>query len=620
MTKIRQYFVNHGTQALVAVPVNFVDFAIDVIETGAVVRTVESTAPITLANESAALATQAADASKNAISRDGVPCNSSLTRLNIANNFYLPDISSVTPINVDNLALQLCSHPDRNQVDYVLNGLRQGFRLGFHPEAVTLKSAKANCPSALDHHTVIDEYLAKEVALGRVVGPFTQPVLDNLQISRFGVIPKKDGGWRLILDLSFPCGHSVNDGINKEEFTLTYSKVSDAISLIIKAGRGALMGKVDIKSAYRIIPVHPSDRHLLGMFWQNCFYIDLTLPFGLRSAPAIFNTVADLFHWCLMNNWNVLDLLHYLDDYFTLGPPATDICASRLRAIHQAATEIGIPLSPDKCVGPTTCLIFLGIELDSVRMTARLPADKHTELIGLVEKWAGCKLKELQSLVGKLSHACAVVPHGRTFLRRLPDLLKGHSSKQSRYIRLNKECKCDIEWWRSLLPSWDGVYFFDLPTWAPVPELFLSTDASGSTGYGAFHSGEWFNGVWSPAQCPLSIAFKELFPIVLACHTWGNRWRCRRIQFACDNQSVVAIINAGTSKDRHIMMLLRELFLCAAQFNFKVTAKHVPGKENGIADALSRFHMQVFRQLAPHAHPTTVVLSPALLARLNSQI
>ena len=98
--------------------------------------------------------------------------------------------------------------------------------------------------------------------------------------------------------MSVPVGHSVNDGINKEEFTVTYSRVSDEIALIIKAGRGgggALMGKVDIKSAYRYIPVHPSDRHLLGMFWHGCYYVDLTLPFGLRSAPAIFNTLQICF-------------------------------------------------------------------------------------------------------------------------------------------------------------------------------------------------------------------------------------------------------------------------------------------------------------------------------------
>ena len=190
------------------------------------------------------------------------------------------------------------------------------------------------------------------------------------------------------------------------------------------------MAKVDVKSAYRIIPVHPLDRHLLGMFWQDGYYIDLVLPSVLRSAPAFFNSLADLFHWCLVNNWNVLDLLHYLDDYFTLGPPNSDICASRLRAIDKAANEIGIPLSPDKCVGPTTCLVFLGIQLDSVHMTAQLPPDKRIELIELLDEWAlkrTCRLKELQSLVGKLSHACAVVPQGHTFVRRLLDLLKANS-------------------------------------------------------------------------------------------------------------------------------------------------------------------------------------------------
>ena len=66
----------------------------------------------------------------------------------------------------------------------------------------SLKSAKANCPSAFEHPSIVDNYLAKEVSLGRVSGPLKATALDGLQISRFGVIPKKDGGWRLILDLA----------------------------------------------------------------------------------------------------------------------------------------------------------------------------------------------------------------------------------------------------------------------------------------------------------------------------------------------------------------------------------------------------------------------------------
>lgn len=107
-----------------------------------------------------------------------------------------------------------------------------------------------------------------------------------MQISRFVVIRKKDGGWRLILDLSFPFGNSVNDGINKDDFSLAYSKVSDAIALIVKTAEGELIEKVDNKSAYRKIPVHPHDRHLLGMYWRNNYNADLILHFGLRSSPA----------------------------------------------------------------------------------------------------------------------------------------------------------------------------------------------------------------------------------------------------------------------------------------------------------------------------------------------
>ena len=84
-----------------------------------------------------------------------------------------------------------------------------------------------------------------------------------------------------------------------------------------------------------------------------------------------------------------------------------------------------------------------------------------------------------------------------------------------------------------------GYIFFYLPDWAPVPDLFLSTDASGSIGYGVFYSGEWLNGAWSVAQQSLSIACKGLFPIVLSCYVWkGGEWQNRRIQFDCDNKSV----------------------------------------------------------------------------------
>ena len=240
----------------------------------------------------------------------------------------LPPVSSVTPLQADQFALELQHHPDRQLVNYVLDGISNGFRVGFSPSH-KLKSAKSNKPSALQHAAVVDEYLAHEVSLGRVAGPFTSPPLPNLHISSFGVIPKRGqpGKWRLIVDLSSPGGASVNDGINPDEFSLHYITVDKVISLVSQFGRGALMAKFDVESAYRNVPIHPLDRYLLGMKWRHHFYVDLALPFGLRSAPYISNSIADLVEWILINNHQIPDLLHYLDDFLSAGPPDSPQCA-----------------------------------------------------------------------------------------------------------------------------------------------------------------------------------------------------------------------------------------------------------------------------------------------------
>jgi hypothetical protein len=143
-----------------------------------------------------------------------------------------PDVQTISPINLTNFELQLKSHSDRRRVDYVLNSLRFGFQLGFHSHLCKLKSATSNRASAIEHPAVIDEYLNKEVSLGRVFGPTKTPPLKRLHVSRFGVIPKKGNVWRLILDLSFPTAHSVNDGIDKDEFSLQYCTVKHVINLI----------------------------------------------------------------------------------------------------------------------------------------------------------------------------------------------------------------------------------------------------------------------------------------------------------------------------------------------------------------------------------------------------
>ena len=319
--------------------------------------------------------------------------------------------------------------------------------MGFDYSRHSCKWATGNMSSALEHPEVVRDYLAQECSEGRILGPFPVEDQPGLQVSRFGVIPKgKSGKWRLIIDLSAPEGRSVNDGIEPELCSLSYVNVDEAAVAIRKAGRGAFLAKVDIKQAYRIVPVHPEDRPLLGMVWEGALFVDAALPFGLRSAPKIFTALADALEW-LARQEGVESLMHYLDDYLLIAKTEEE-CRDALHKLLCLFGRLKVPVAPEKLEGPGTMLRFLGIEINTKEMSLWLPAEKLAELRLLVANWLGrkcCTVRELESLVGKLQHASKVVRPGRTFLRRMFKLLKGTRRRQQ-FLRLNAAFKSDLQW------------------------------------------------------------------------------------------------------------------------------------------------------------------------------
>ena len=139
--------------------------------------------------------------------------------------------------------------------------MQHGFRIGFNYRDNHTRSTYANLSSANDHPDIIRKYLATECAKGRMLGPFPTGSMPHIQINRIGVIPKKSSPnkWRLITDLSFPPGNSVNDGINPELTTLSYIKVDQIAHKITQLGSGSQLSKMDIEEAYRVVPIHPDD-------------------------------------------------------------------------------------------------------------------------------------------------------------------------------------------------------------------------------------------------------------------------------------------------------------------------------------------------------------------------
>ena len=119
----------------------------------------------------------------------------------------------------------------------------------------------------------------------------------------------------------------------------------------------ALLSKMDLESAYWIIPVHPSDRHLMGMEWNGKIYVDLALPFGLRSTPKIFNSVADALEW-ILHQFSIKEVFHYLDHYITIGSTNSNECAINKEIMTVTCGLLGTPLAQKKCEGPSSILTF----------------------------------------------------------------------------------------------------------------------------------------------------------------------------------------------------------------------------------------------------------------------
>lgn len=175
--------------------------------------------------------------------------------------------------------------------------------------------------------------------------------------------------------------------------------------------------------------------------------------------------------------------------------------------------------------------------------------------------------------------------------------------------------------WLYFLTKWNGVSMFYNINNISSDDMRLYTDASGSLGYGGYYIykgvGLWFSEKWPSCVSNIagddkevSIAFRELYPIVVAAILWGHMWKKHRIVFMCDNEATVNILKKGRSKSPHIMPLMRRITFVAAQQNFVFVSRHVPGKHNSIADALSRLQLDRFRKLAIEAEPFPCKVPP----------
>jgi hypothetical protein len=246
---------------------------------------------------------------------------------------------------------------------------RFGARVGYEGPHVRIRGR--NHSSVYRISDDITQNIMEECTMGRVAHVPTLP--PAFFISPLGAVEKRAGGqrtgWRRIHDLSFPQGSSVNDGIPAHYGSLQYETLDDAIRLIASCGHRATLRKRDLKDAFRTISISPYDYWLFLFEWSGTIYVDIFLPFGLRTAPYIFNLFAEGLHWILEHVFH-RKLVHYLDDFLLVNDPDPEF-------FGDLASYLGLFEKHSKRSDGFR-VDFLGIELDPEFMQARLPPDKQS--------------------------------------------------------------------------------------------------------------------------------------------------------------------------------------------------------------------------------------------------
>ena len=334
---------------------------------------------------------------------------------------------------------------------------------------------------------------------------------------------------RLVVDLSFPPNTSVNIGISNEHFLdqridLHYPSVHTLAKYVRIKGKGCLMFKTDLKSAYKQIPIQPNDWHLCAISWKNAFYVYVREIFGLRSsAYACQRTISCIPY--LMRKYSYL-VCSYLDDI--AGAESVNKASLALLTLQNLLGSLNLIENPDKVTLPATKMIFLGILLNSEDFTMTIPEQKLYEIRILLNQWLSyitCTLKQLQSLIGKLQHISCCIRGGRIFINRLLNLLReanAHDEKQ--HIPLSQELKRELHFWFTLMTNFNGVSIMSELEWTAVDDIFASDASSHGAGGVNFENKTYFKIEFHAPFTDYPIHVLELLTLIACCKVWGKLW------------------------------------------------------------------------------------------------
>ena len=329
-------------------------------------------------------------------------------------NYLAAHIPVASQLNINNWRSYLSNYWDVQLLDL----LEYGFPLDVDRDTV-LTSTETNHASALQNFHHVHSYIQEELSFQAMLGPFQDKPI-SLHVSPLMVRDKQDS-------------------MKKRTIMGTNS--------LIKLGPAALIYKVDISRAFRQIKIDPRDIDLLGLKFQNQYFIDKSVPFGYRNGSQIFQRCTDAIRFTMQQH-GFPHLFNYIDDLIYTGLPSN--INHSFQFLLQLLQELGLDISHKKLVSPSTSVVCLGIHMDTVNRTLSIPHEKLAEIVNICQSWVSktyCGKRQLQSLLGSLLYISKCVKPARFFLNRMLALLRDNHSVNK--ILLNQPFFQDLSWFNT---------------------------------------------------------------------------------------------------------------------------------------------------------------------------
>ena len=400
-------------------------------------------------------------------------------------------------------------------------------------------------------------------------------------ISNIFTRPKKNGGLRIILDLS-----ELNKSLNCQHFKM------DGIHTVIPLmSPSCYLASVDLQDAYYTVPVHPSSRKYLKFIWEGHLYQYKVLPNGLSTAPRLFTKLLKPVFATLRKEGHVV--VGYLDDTLIIGENSAQT-RKAVNATTAIFSDLGFLVHPDKSVlEPTPQIQFLGFTLDSQSMTISLPDDKKAEIIKECTTLIGAQsphIRYVARVIGKLIATFPAVQYGPLYYRSLERdkiyALRANRGHFDRVMQLSGKAKQELRWWiNNIRKSYS-------PIQRKKPQIELRTDASGS-GWGATNLHTNIGGRWDKTELVRArnneINYLEILAAGLGLKAFCADRHDSHVLIRTDNTTAVAYLNnMGGIKSKDCHDIATEIWEWCANRNIWITADHLPGRLNTVADCMSR--------------------------------